>query len=75
MTFFTLIMPMNIDLVFAVYTLFFYGYGIYLHWGYEFDWPDAHHPIINSSFQHYWHHAASSKNRPYYTGFFLKCWD
>ncbi len=22
--------------------------GTYLHWGYEFDWPDAHHPVLNT---------------------------
>ncbi len=35
MLLFPLIMPMNMDLLFATYTLFFYGYGTYLHWGFE----------------------------------------
>ncbi len=38
-------------------------------------YPDAHHSILNTSFQHYLHHAVSTKNRPYHTGFFFKIWD
>jgi len=36
---------------------------------------DAHHPIINTSFQHYCHHALSIIGKPYHTGFFFKLWD
>lgn len=72
---FPLIMPVNIDVMFAVYGVFFYIYGVYLHWGYELDFPDAHHPWINTSFQHYLHHAVSTKGKPYHTGFFFKLWD
>lgn len=43
-------MPTNIDLLFFEFALFFYGYGLYLHWGYEVSWLDAHHPIINTAF-------------------------
>jgi sterol desaturase/sphingolipid hydroxylase (fatty acid hydroxylase superfamily) len=35
----------------------------------------ADHPIMNTSFQHYAHHAISIKNKPYHTGFFFKIWD
>jgi len=70
-----LIMPINMDLLFLTYSIFFYGYGVYLHWGFELEYPDAHHPFINSSFQHYLHHAISVKNKPYHTGFFFKFWD
>jgi Delta7-sterol 5-desaturase len=73
--FFTLIMPMNIDMLVGMFGVFFYIYGIYLHWGYEVPWLDAHHPIINTAFQHYCHHAKSIRNKPYHTGFFLKIWD
>jgi lathosterol oxidase len=38
-------------------------------------YPDAHNVILNTSFQHYLHHAVSTKNRPYHTGFFFKIWD
>lgn len=55
--------------------MFFYGYGVYLHWGFELSYPDAHHPILNTSFQHYLHHTVSGRNRPYHTGFFFKIWD
>ncbi|CAF0845094.1 unnamed protein product [Adineta steineri] len=67
--------PINIDLLFFQFAIFFYGYGVYLHWGHELSYPDAHHSILNTSFQHYLHHAISTKNRPYHTGFFFKIWD
>jgi len=70
-----MIMPINIDLMFGVYVIFFYGYGVYLHWGYELEMLPADHPFINTSFQHYLHHAISVKNKPYHTGFFFKIWD
>ncbi len=68
-------MPINMDLLFFTYGAFFYGYGVYLHWGYELRWPDAHHPWINTSFQHYLHHARSTLEKPLHTGFFFKLWD
>jgi lathosterol oxidase len=70
-----LIMPMNMDLLFFEFSAFFYLYGTYLHWGYEFDWLDAHNPILNTAFQHYCHHAVSIVKKPYHTGFFFKIWD
>jgi lathosterol oxidase len=70
-----MLMPINMDLLFFTYGAFFYGYGVYLHWGYELRWPDAHHPWINTSFQHYVHHARSTLRKPMHTGFFFKLWD
>ena len=70
-----MLMPVNMDLLFLTYGAFFYGYGVYLHWGYELSWPDAHHPWINTAFQHYVHHARSTLNKPMHTGFFFKLWD
>lgn len=75
MVIFPLVMPMNMDLLFFTFAIFFYGYGAYLHWGYELAWPDAHHRWINTSFQHYLHHARSTLHKPYHTGFFFKLWD
>ena len=54
---------------------FFYGYGTYLHWGFEFDSLPCDHPIINTAFQHHLHHAISIKNKPLHTGFMFKIWD
>jgi len=70
-----LLMPMNMDLLFFEFAAFFYLYGTYLHWGFEFEWLDAHNPIVNTSFQHYCHHALSIAKKPYHTGFFFKIWD
>lgn len=75
MLFVPLLVPINMDLLFLTYGAFFYGYGVYLHWGHELRWPDAHHAWINTSFQHYLHHARSSENKPIHTGFFFKVWD
>merc|ERR1712100_309025 len=72
---FPCLMPLNIDLMFAEYFVFFYIYGCYLHWGYELEWPDAHHPIMNTAFQHYCHHAKAIIGKPYHCGFYFKCWD
>ena len=68
------ILPMY-SLMFFEYGVFFYAYGCYLHWGYESSWIDAHHPVLNTAFQHYCHHARAVIGRPYHCGFFLKCWD
>ena len=73
--FIPMLMPINMDLLFLTYGAFFYGYGVYLHWGYELRWLDAHHPWINTAFQHYVHHAKSTLNQPMHTGFFFKIWD
>ncbi len=70
-----MLMPINMDLLFLTYGAFFYGYGVYLHWGFELSWPNAHHRWINTSFQHYVHHAKSTLHKPMHTGFFFKIWD
>jgi len=72
---FPMLYPINMDVMFFTYGLFFYAYGVYLHWGYESDWLHAHNPIVNTSFQHYCHHAKAILKKPYHCGFFLKCWD
>lgn len=72
---FPMIAPLNMDMMFAQFGLCFYGYGVYLHWGHELSFPDAHHPWINTAFQHYCHHAKSINRRPYHTGFMFKIWD
>lgn len=71
----TLIMPINMDMLYLTFGVFFYGYGTYLHWGFELDYPDAHHYWINTAFQHHCHHAKAVLYKPYHTGFFFKIWD
>jgi len=63
-----LLFPVNQDMLFLQYAFFFYGYGTYLHLGHEWECIPADHPWINTSFQHYLHHATSIKNKPYHTG-------
>lgn len=58
------IMPINIDLLFAIFTTLFYGYGVYLHWGHESSYLSAHNPIFNTSYHHYSHHAVSVIGKP-----------
>jgi lathosterol oxidase len=70
-----LVVPINMDILFGTFAVFFYGYGTFIHWGYEVEWLSAHNPIINTPFQHYCHHAISGAKNPYHTGFFFKIWD
>eukprot|EP01066_Platyproteum_vivax_P006399 Platyproteum_vivax@DN21_c0_g1_i1.p2 len=75
MVFLPLLFPVNIDMMFIHMGVISYAYGVYMHSGYEFSWPNAHTPIINSSYQHYAHHALSVYNKPYWCGFFMKIFD
>eukprot|EP00916_Digyalum_oweni_P006225 GHVL01010766.1.p1 GENE.GHVL01010766.1~~GHVL01010766.1.p1 ORF type:complete len:301 (+),score=32.34 GHVL01010766.1:36-938(+) len=75
MFFVPLLIPMNLDVLFIQMAVFSYLYGCYLHCGHEFDWPNAHHPWINTSYQHCWHHATSYYKKPHYCGFVLKIFD
>jgi len=75
MAIFPMVAPVNMDMLFLQFGVFFYAYGVYLHWGYELESLDAHHPWINTSYQHYAHHALSIMNKPYHTGFYIKLWD
>jgi len=71
-----LLAPVNIDLLFFTFVIFFYGYGTYLHWGHESEFLSAHQPLVNGAYEHYFHHAkATLKTGPMYTGFFFKLWD
>lgn len=72
---FPLVVPINMDLMFLQFGTFFYLYGVYLHWGYELEYPDAHHPVFNTAFQHYCHHAKGIIGKPTNCGFFFKIWD
>ena len=57
------VMPINMDLLFAIFATLFYAYGVYLHWGYESKYLTAHNPVFNTAYHHYMHHAVSAKNR------------
>lgn len=70
-----LVMPVNMDMLFFTYAVFFYFYGVYLHSGHELESLSAHNKYFNTSFQHYCHHAKSLMNKPYHCGFFIKLWD
>jgi len=71
-----LLLPINIDLMFGVFGVFFYAYGVYIHSGFEFAWLDAHNRLtINTSYHHYLHHSKSIRNKPYATGFMFQMWD
>ena len=70
-----LVTPIDMDVLFAIFATVFYGYGVYLHWGYESPFLPAHNPVLNTAYHHYTHHALSVKNHALYTGFFFKLWD
>lgn len=71
----SIFLPLNVDLMLFQMSVLHYTYGTYLHSGHELPYPDAHHSIINTSFQHYCHHRLSIKQRPYHCGFYLKISD
>lgn len=75
MLFIPVLFPTNMDVLFMMFAALFYAYGVYMHGGHEFEWPDAHHPIINTSYQHYLHHSVGGCSKPAHTGFFVKIWD
>ena len=45
---------------------------MYLHWGFEVSYPDAHHSWINTAYHHNVHHMKSVVDKPYHTGFFFQ---
>eukprot|EP00913_Durusdinium_trenchii_P012062 g11330.t2 len=45
----SVIMPINMDVLFGLFAVMFYAYGVYLHSGYELAWPDAHHPPLGAA--------------------------
>lgn len=65
MIFLPILLKINMDLLFLIFSTLFYGYGVYLHWGYESQSKilSAHNPVFNTAYQHYIHHAISSKNK------------
>ena len=71
-----LLCPVSLELMFLVYGVFFYLYGIYLHCGFEVEWCGAHNPLyVNTAYHHNLHHSVSSAGTPYHTGFFIQLWD
>mmetsp|Transcript_52145 Transcript_52145/g.113536 ORF Transcript_52145/g.113536 Transcript_52145/m.113536 type:complete len:335 (+) Transcript_52145:189-1193(+) len=68
-------MSVDVDVLYLVTSITNGLYGMYFHSGHELDCLPYDHPFINTSYQHYVHHALSYKNKPYYTGFVFKIWD
>eukprot|EP00658_Telonema_sp_P-2_P083874 TRINITY_DN9189_c0_g1_i4.p1 TRINITY_DN9189_c0_g1~~TRINITY_DN9189_c0_g1_i4.p1 ORF type:complete len:347 (+),score=82.76 TRINITY_DN9189_c0_g1_i4:152-1192(+) len=66
---------LDLDMIYIVTAFLTVGWGMYLHCGHEISWIPYDNRYFNTSFQHYAHHAVSSKNTPYHTGFFVKLWD
>merc|ERR1712107_173760 len=70
-----LLWEVNVDMVYATWGSLFYGYGTYLHWGYESQYIGAHNGFLNTAYDHHLHHAKSIKNKAIRTGFFFRIWD
>lgn len=68
-------LPVDVDVLYFVTAIIIGVYGMYFHCGHEFESLPYNHPILNTSYQHYVHHALSYRNKPYYTGFVFKIWD
>jgi len=73
---FTLVgLPADLDMCYFASGFINAIWGTYLHCGHELACIPYDHPFLNTSFQHYAHHAISVKNKPYHTGFLVKFWD
>jgi len=68
-------MALDLDMLYFATGFVTMIWGMYLHCGHELPSIRYDHPVLNTSFQHYVHHAVSVKNKPYHTGFFVKLWD
>eukprot|EP00160_Parvularia_atlantis_P012547 Unigene2523_Nuclearia_a/m.7807 Unigene2523_Nuclearia_a/g.7807 ORF Unigene2523_Nuclearia_a/g.7807 Unigene2523_Nuclearia_a/m.7807 type:complete len:293 (-) Unigene2523_Nuclearia_a:40-918(-) len=69
--------PIHDLTLFLTYAIMNYGYGAYLHSG--FDWPlettSPHHWLLITNYHHVMHHAKSQFGKPLNTGFFLNIFD
>jgi lathosterol oxidase len=71
-----LLFPVNVDLLFLQFILFFNFYGTMIHCGIDWDFLPIHNQSwLNTPYHHHIHHALSIKNKPLHTGFFLQIWD
>lgn len=75
MVLFAWAIPVNLDVLFFIYGGLLLPWGVYHHLGHEFERLDAHHKWLNTSYQHYLHHALAVIHKPYHCGYFLKSWD
>ena len=78
--FFPMIFPVNIELVFGMFSLLFFFNGLIQHSGYEIYLLelfgiDGHSKYFLTSYHHYLHHAKSSVHSPLYNGQLLQLWD
>jgi lathosterol oxidase len=68
--------PVNMEMMFLQFVLFFNFYGTLIHTGIDFPLLSPHGTrLFNTPYHHHIHHALSTKNRPMHTGFFLQIWD
>jgi len=71
-----MLMPINLELLFLQFILFFNFYGTLIHTGIDFSFLPIHGQTwLNTPYHHHIHHALSTKNKPMHTGFFLQIWD
>ena len=73
--FFPLIMPINLDMIFTLYSVVFYFNGLIQHSGHELTVIDGHNKWILTSYHHYLHHARSTVHRPFFNGQLFQVWD
>eukprot|EP00408_Alexandrium_pacificum_P011067 CAMPEP_0171234010 /NCGR_PEP_ID=MMETSP0790-20130122/41213_1 /TAXON_ID=2925 /ORGANISM="Alexandrium catenella, Strain OF101" /LENGTH=75 /DNA_ID=CAMNT_0011700283 /DNA_START=1 /DNA_END=225 /DNA_ORIENTATION=+ len=57
-------MALDLDMLYFATGFVTMVWGMYLHCGHELASLPYDHPIFNTSFQHYVHHAVSVKNKP-----------
>ena len=73
--FFPMLMPVNMDMIFTLYSVVFYFNGLIQHSGHELKAIDGHNKYILTSYHHYLHHARSTVHHPFYNGQLFQVWD
>jgi lathosterol oxidase len=75
-----LALPINLDMIFTMFSVLFYMNGLIQHSGYEIKWlenlgVDGHSRMFLTSYHHYLHHSKAVMNKPLYNGQLLQVWD
>jgi lathosterol oxidase len=75
-----LMIPINLDMIFSMFSLVFYLNGLIQHSGFEIPLfervgIDGHNQYFLTSYHHYLHHSKSTVARPLFNGQFFQVWD
>lgn len=72
---FPLLFPVHLEMIFFMFSIFFYVNGLIQHSGYEIYFIDGHSKYFLTAYHHYLHHAKSVIHKPIYNGQLFQIWD